>query len=194
MRKFIRIQLALVYPICPHWCESLSSADFDYVWPALEPIDAKIAFDEALIETVLGNARAQYHRLLKRHESNPQCQQPKEKSLHIILYTQLSETEVDIINLYQSIDDKKSILRRAPSKKLKAIYGKYAKFIQINIEKYGSVWLDWIRKDNDDEYELLAKWIPQLLVQTPFKQIIINREQSDGQCKYNLQRPKIQIF
>ena len=173
MFEFLITITNLIYPICPHWSETIINYANKYGiiinkgFPKINKLDFKTMWFEYCLNNTINNICGTVSQIFKKH-----CKKQKtfNRNINIIvnLYS-FSEVELNIVrNIKKMISEnmnKKqiipSIISQCENKKMKGHYGKFSGYIINMINTYGIEWVDWIQSST--EYNLINKWIPIIL-------------------------------
>ena len=159
MRHYIENFLLILYPICPHFVETLwnygnCDIGFSKTWPInnivnLRHIYFRDVFND-LVSEINSSVTNMEKRLAKKGEK-------KNFDVKVTIITSFSDIEQQIIAQHKDNKTANEIMKHLSGiikdKKLLGLSGKFVGYVQSRIQKYGQEWYDYVNITN---YELLS--------------------------------------
>lgn len=161
---FYKVLLTITDPICPTWTLEMVNIikqlqpNFKLEWMDSHHTQKKINDNSkyGYYKNILNNVVSECTKLIAKNKQNLDQQK---QILVIKVFASYTTEELTAIENY---NDYEKYIQTLP----KTLYGKYKGFyvyLKSRVDKYGLVWLDWVTKNNDEEFTIINNNINQLI-------------------------------
>jgi leucyl-tRNA synthetase len=210
LMKYMNLQLALVYPFCPHFCETIweygekKGLVFMKEFPKEElVVSDKLVWLNNLLNDFVSNTRKTYLSIMKRHAKKPMLN-PDDIKLEIKMVKCYPQKERQLIEDYLKLKDtydKRDIIatvtKDVTNKKEKGLYAQFIGHIANSVEEHGDEWTSWVTTPNDEFNDLVREYAAKLLDDTKIKTFEFRDVDMDkvGQSiNINSDKPRARIY
>ena len=181
--SFIEKLLAVMCPYCPFWVESIydniTGHDMNKMWPKVSHINNRYLVLCNSFSTITTQINRKYSQRIKNAKKDDMFK------LDITVYTKRDPVELVILNKYKDMQNIEEIhtefdrLMTVAEKRDKSIIGKVSKDLIKNISQYGFEWMKWNLTEQLDEYEMIKDWIPIVLKDCKYKEVVVRKFEGD---------------
>lgn len=212
IKKYIENFLLIMYPITPHFVEYIwrysesKGLVFSKYWPENIQVNLKLIQFRDAINNIIGNCRSDIGVMIKRTFKKQTNENSIKFSVDITCFNKFSDVESDILNqIEQSYNESfvdyrswkpiaQSIMSNIKDNQMLQNYGKFIKYIEVNVDTYGKQWFMNI-KNAEELNNLINEWIPKIFNDSNISNININIQDNanDYRFKYGPINPFIKI-
>ena len=197
MTHYIENFLLMLYPICPHFVETLwkhYGNILSTTWPKIKHVELRHVYFRDVFNDLVSNINSSVANMEKRLAKKGET---KKLNVNITMINSFSDIERNIINLHKNGKSTNDIIKLitqegiVTDKKQLGLIGKFIGYVQSRIQKYGNEWCNLV---NSSDYNLLSKNVSCLYDNSKINVIFEQKEgSSETLFKNNPENPLIKI-